>query len=145
MAATSRRNGAPAVLPPELSFEQLSFNPSDLSLLETQEWNSRILATAYGVPAVILNMSLQGGLTYQNPMALMQMWWLTELRTTAKRIADAFTAQMLPRGQWITFDASDITTELDSTSSENDPQLSQVAKASPAQQRPRLTAIGESP
>jgi hypothetical protein len=85
---------------------------------------------------------LQGGLTYQNPMALMQMWWLTELRTTAKRIGDAFSAQMLPRGQWISFDASDITTELDSTSAANDEQLSQVANASPAQQPGRLTAVG---
>jgi phage portal protein BeeE len=144
MAAVANRNGAPAVLGPDLDFESLSFNPKDMALLESQEWNARILATAYGVPAVILNMSLQGGLTYQNPMALMQMWWLTELRTTAKRIADAFTAQMLPRGQWISFDASDITTaELDSESAADDPQLSQVAKASPAQQpQPRLTAIG---
>ncbi len=143
MTATGSRNGAPAVLPPELSFEQLSFNPSDLSLLETQEWNARTLATAYGVPAVILNMSLQGGLTYQNPMALMQMWWLTELRTTAKRIADSFSAQALPRGQWIAFDATDITTEGAATS--DDPQASQVAKATPAQQTPRLTAIGGRP
>lgn len=141
MTATSRRSGAPPVLPPELAFEVLSINPSDLSLLETQEWNSRILATAYGVPAVILNMSLQGGLTYQNPMALMQMWWLTELRTTAKRIGDAFSAQMLPSGQWISFDASDITAELDSQSAANDVQLSQVAKASPAQQPGRLSAV----
>jgi len=141
MTATSARNGAPPVVPPEIKPTEMSFNPSDLALLETQEWNSRVLATAYGVPSVILNMSLQGGLTYQNPMALMLMWWLTELRTTAKRIVDAFTAQMLPRGQWVSVDASDITTELSEESAEDDPQLSQVAKASPADQRP-LTAIG---
>jgi hypothetical protein len=143
MEATAGRNGAPPVLPPELEFEVLSINPSDLALLETQEWNARVLATAYGVPSVILNMALQGGLTYQNPLALMQMWWLTELRTTAKRIVDAFTAQMLPRGQWVSVDASDITTkELTESSAEDDPQLSQVAKASPAQQPRPLTAIG---
>jgi hypothetical protein len=140
MAATARRNGAPPVMPPELRPQQLSFNPSDLALLETQEWNSRILATAYGVPAVILNMSLQGGLTYQNPLALMQMWWLTELRTTSKRIMDAFTAQMLPSGQWVSADASDITTE--AIDADDDEQLSQVAKASPTQQPGRLTAVG---
>ncbi len=140
MDATSRRNGAPPVLPPELGFEALSFNPSDLALLETQEWNARILATAYGVPAVILNMSLQGGLTYQNPMALMQMWWLTELRTVAKRIGDAFSQQMLPRGQWISFDASDITATLDSVSSQNDEQASQPS--TPQTASPQLSAIG---
>ena len=140
MTATSSRNGAPPVLPPELEFETLSINPSDLALLETQEWNARVLATAYGVPSVILNMALQGGLTYQNPIALMQMWWLTELRTTSKRIMDAFSAQMLPRGQWVDQDATDITIE-GSIETEDDPQLSQVAKASPTQQPRPLTAV----
>lgn len=133
----------PPVLPPELDFETISFNPADMALLETQEWNARVIATAFGVPSVILNMALQGGLTYQNPLALMQMWWLTELRTTSKRIMDAFTAQMLPRGQWVAQDATDITVE-GSQEAEDDPQLSQVAKASPAQQPRPLTAIGGS-
>jgi hypothetical protein len=145
MAATSNRNGAPPVLPPELEFVPLSINPADLSLLDTQEWNARVLATAYGVPSVILNMALTGGLTYQNPLALMQMWWLTRLRTRSKRIVDAFTAQMLPRGQWVSQDASDVTVE-GSIEAEDDPQLSDaepptVAAASPG---PRLSAIGGS-
>jgi len=153
MTATSSRNGAPPIIPPEITPTELSFNPSDLALLETQEWNARVIATAYGVPSVILNMALQGGLTYQNPMALMQMWWLTELRTTAKRIGDAFSAQMLPRGQWVSFDASDITSELNADSADNDPQAAanlenefvpSSADASPAQQPARLTAIGGS-
>ncbi len=144
MDKTSSRNGAPPVIPPEITPTEMSFNPSDLALLETQEWNARVIATAYGVPSVILNMALQGGLTYQNPMALMQMWWLTELRTTAKRIGDAFSAQMLPRGQWVSFDASDITTDLTADSAADDEQASQVAKASPVQQTqtPKLAAIG---
>jgi hypothetical protein len=144
MEMAESRNGGPAVLPPDLELEVLSFNPADLSLLDTQEWNARVLATAFGVPSVILNMALQGGLTYQNPLALMQMWWLTELRTTSKRIMDAFTAQALPAGQWVSVDASDITTE--GATASDDPQASQVAKASPAQQpRPTLSAIGGSP
>jgi HK97 family phage portal protein len=141
MDATSRRNGAPPVLPPELSFETNSFNPADLSLLETQEFNAKAIATAFGVPATLLNMALQGGLTYQNPAALGEMWWRFELRTVAKRIADAFTAQMLPRGQWVSFDASDTFAEITEASDEDDVQLSQVAKASPAQQTRPLTAV----
>lgn len=140
MTAVSNRNGAPPVMPPELDFETLSFNPKDLALLDSQEWNARVIATAYGVPSVILNMALQGGLTYQNPIALMQMWWLTELRTTSKRVMDAWTARLLPRGQWVTQDATDITLE-GSIEAEDDPQVSNVAKVSPAQ-TPRLTAIG---
>ena len=142
MTAAASRNGAPAVLPPEITPTEMSFNPSELALLETQEWNSRTLATAFGVPSVILNMALQGGLTYQNPASLGEMWWRFELRQIAKRIADAFTAQMLPRGQWVWFDAADTISPVVEGVEEDDPQLSQVAKASPAQQPAPLTAIG---
>jgi hypothetical protein len=123
----------------------LSFNPSDLALLDTQEFNARALATAFGVPSVLLNMALQGGLTYQNPAALGEMWWRFELRPTATRLANMLSAQMLPAGQWVTFDAADTFLPLDVMSEEDDPTLAEppgVAKASPAQQPRPLTAIG---
>jgi HK97 family phage portal protein len=144
MEATSRRNGAPPVLDPELDFQTLSFNPADLALLDTQEFNAKALATAFGVPSVLINMALQGGMTYQNPAALGEMWWRFELRTVAKRVADAFTAQMLPRGQWVWFDARDTFLPLDEMSDEDDPQASTAAKASPTQQSnpPVLTVAG---
>lgn len=145
MAKTATRAGGVPVLGQGWDFKNSGIDPADMSLLETQEWDARVLATAYGVPSVILNMAMQGGLTYQNPVALMQMWWLTRLRTRAKRIVDAFTAQMLPRGQWVSVDASDITAE-GAIETNDDPQLSQVAKASPAQGPRPLTAIsGGSP
>jgi len=141
MTRTTARNGAPPVLPPEIDFEALSFNPSDLALLDTQEFNAKAIASAFGVPAVMLNMSVEGSHVYQSPQALGEMWWRFELRPTATRIANAFSAQMLPRGQWVTFDAADTFLPLDPMSDDNDPQLSQVAKASPAQQPRPLTAI----
>jgi hypothetical protein len=143
MTATSSRNGAPPVLPPELTFEVLSINPSDLALLETQQWNAMVIATAYGVPGPMLNMALSGGLTYQNPIALMQMWWLTELHVMSKRLMDAWTARLLPRGHQVTQDATDMTVE-GSIEASDDPQAaaSNVAKVSPAQQPGGLTAIG---
>jgi hypothetical protein len=111
-ARTAQRSGAPPILPPELDFAQLSFNPKDLALLENQEFNAVNLASAYGIPAVMLNMTVGGSrgnssLTYQNPGQLGEMWWRFELRPTAKRIADAFTSQALPSGQWVWFDAKD--------------------------------------
>jgi phage portal protein BeeE len=141
MTAAGNRNGAPPVVPPELTPTEMSFNPSDLALLETQQWNAMMIASAYGIPGPIVNMALTGGLTYQNPVALMQMWWLTELSTTSKRIMDAFTAQMLPRGQSVSQDATDMTIE-GSLESDDDPQLSQAAAASPVQSGGRLSAIG---
>lgn len=139
--ATANRGNTPAVIGPDLEFEVLAFDPADLSLLESQEFNAKAIATAFGVPSVLLNMALQGGLTYQNPAMLGEMWWRFELRPTATRIANALTAQALPRGQFVTFDAADTFAALTDLSDDDDPQLSSVAQASPAQQPSRLTAV----
>ena len=121
---------------------QLSINPSDLALLETQEFNARVVASAYGVPAILFNIPMTGGLNYQNPALLGEQWWRFELRPTSKRIADALSAQMLPRGQWVNFEAEDTILPLTPESDVDDPQLSNVAQASPVQSAPTLTAIG---
>jgi hypothetical protein len=140
MTAAGNRNGAPPIVPPELTPTEMSFDPADLALLDTQEFNARAIASAFGVPAMLLNMPVTGGLTYQNPAALGEMWWRFELRTLATRIANAWSAQMLPRGQWVSFDAADTFMPLTEMSDDDDPQASQVAKASPAQ-RPPLAAV----
>lgn len=150
MEAAAARNGAPAVMGPDWDFQVLSFNPKDVQLLESQEFSAKAIMTAFGVPATLMNMSLQGGLTYQNPAALGEQWWRFELRQLATKIVDAFSAQMLPAGQWITVDAADTFAPIDSTSEEDDPAAvpdedvapPQVAKVSPAQARPSLAAIG---
>ena len=122
--ATTNRGGLPPVLPPELDFETLSFNPSDLALLDTQEFNAKMLASAFGVPAVMLNMGVEGSHIYQSPSALGEMWWRFELRNRATQLANALTAQLLPAGQWVTFDAADTFAAIDPGSEEDDPQLS---------------------
>jgi phage portal protein BeeE len=141
MAKTTTRAGGTPVLDTTWRFETSGIDPASLSLLDTQKWDATVIANAYGVPAPILNMALEGGLTYQNPEALMRMWWLTRLRTRSKRIMDAFSSQMLPSGQAVTQDASDITVE-GSVEANDDPQLAPGGKASPAQQPGGLTAIG---
>lgn len=145
----SQRGGAPPVVPPEIQPKQLSFSPADLLLLEAQEFNAKAVAAAFGVPAVMLNLSVEGSHVYQSPAMLGEMWWRFELRPLAKRIADALSAQMLPAGNWVTFDASDtfapITQEgvVGSQSEEDDPQrsISAVASASPTQQNGNGTVL----
>lgn len=139
MSKTSARAGGVPVLGQGWEFKNSGLNPADMALLETQDWDARVICSAYGVPSLALNIPMTGGLTYQNPEALFRMWWLTELRPKAKMIMEAFSANLLPAGQYVTVDASDITTE-GSVESDDDTQQSPVAKASPAQ-RP-LTAIG---
>lgn len=97
--------GVPAVLPPDISFEKLSFSASDLMLIDLQEYDARAIASAFSVPAFMLNLPLEGGLTYQNPETLFEVWWRTELRPAAGRIQRALSANMLPRGSWVEFDA----------------------------------------
>jgi len=97
------RGASPAVLPPDLDFEQLAFSPKDLTLLESREYDSKQIAAAFGVPAPLLNMTLAGGLTYANPAALFDLWWRSELTPAGKRIEAALT-RWLPRGSWVEFD-----------------------------------------
>ncbi len=159
MEKTQTRNGAPPVLPPGLDFETLSWSPKDMALLESQDFNALALATAFGIPAILINMSVGGGrgnssLTYQNPAMLGEMWWRFELRPTAKIIADALTGQALPSGQWVWFEASDTFLPIDPQNTaeaagpfaitEDDTQASAVAQDTPAQspqaQQPAVAA-----
>jgi HK97 family phage portal protein len=102
---TSARRGAPAVLPPDIDYEQLSFSPADLMLLEVQQFDAQVIASAFGVPPYMVNLPLEGGLTYQSPEMLGEHWWRFELLPAATRLHRALSANMLPRGSWVEFDA----------------------------------------
>jgi len=104
-ARVGLRGGAPAVLPPDVTFQQFSFNPKDLLLLESREWDAKQIAAAFGVPAFMLNMDQGGGLNYSNPAMLFDTWWRTELYPVARRIESALSV-WLPRGSWVEFDPS---------------------------------------
>jgi HK97 family phage portal protein len=105
---TALRRGAPAVLPEGLDFETLSYSPADLLLVDVQQFDARVIAAAFGVPPFMLNVPMDGGLTYQSPAMLFEVWWRSELRPMSKVLADALTANMLPRGSWVEFDARDL-------------------------------------
>lgn len=99
------RRAAPAVLPPDVTFNAFQFNPKDLLLLESREWDAKQIAAAFGVPAFMLNMEQAGGLNYSNPEMLFSTWWRTELYPMARRIESALST-WLPRGNWVEFDPS---------------------------------------
>jgi HK97 family phage portal protein len=106
VARATVRRGAPAVLPPEIEFEQLAFSPKDLLLLDAQEFDARVIGAAFGVPPFLLNMPLTGGLTYQSPEMLLETWARTELVPVGVRVSQSLSANMLPRGSWVEFDES---------------------------------------
>ena len=105
-AAVSRRLGAPAVIPAGLELQEiLTVSPKDLMLVESRDWDTRQIAAAFGVPAMLLNVPVEGGLTYQNPAMLADLWWRTELMPTAVKVQRAL-SRWLPRGHWVEFDPS---------------------------------------
>jgi len=104
--AVRRRGGAPAVLPADIELLQtLAISPRDLMLLESREWDARQIAAAFGVPAMLLNIAITGGLVYQAPVQLFDLWWRSELMPAAVKLAEAL-SRWLPRGHWVEFDPS---------------------------------------
>ena len=108
MNRTATRRGAPPVFSEaDFSLEKLSFSVADLMLLDAQKFNAQVLASACGVPAQFLNLPIEGGLNYQSPAMLGEHWWRFKLRTFATAFSQAFSAQMLPAGNWVDFDAKE--------------------------------------
>jgi len=105
VSKTASRRGAPPVFGPDISLEKLSFSVADLMLLDAQKFNAQILAASCGVPALFLNLPIEGGLNYQSPAMLGEHWWRFKLRTFATAFSQAFSSQMLPAGSWVEFDA----------------------------------------
>lgn len=130
--ASNRLPGEPIIMPPdlELAGSNLGFSPTDLQMIEGQEFNARVLASACGVPVFLLNLVLAGGLTYQNPAMLGEFWYRTELHSTCARVARAVSTRMLPRGSSVYFDPSHLTQPLtDQTNLDESP----ADNASPVQ------------
>lgn len=107
LARAGNRNGAPAVVAdPRIAFTLTTpTSPKDMALLETREWDAKQIASAFGVPAFLLNMDQAGGLNYTNPEMLFDMWWKSELMPRASGIGNALST-WLPRGAWVEFDPS---------------------------------------
>src|SRR5215471_2678694 len=103
--AVARRSGAPAVLDQGLDLQTLAFSPKDLMLLELREYDAKQLATAFGVPAFLLNFQQAGGLQYTNPAQLFDLWWRSELMPAAASLETALST-WLPSGNWVVFDPS---------------------------------------
>ena len=104
----SARGAAPAVIPPDVTFQQFSFSPKDLLLLESREWDAKQIAAAFGVPAFMLNLPQADGLNYSNPEMLFTTWLRSELYPKARRF-EAALSLWLPRGNWVEFDPSFLT------------------------------------
>jgi HK97 family phage portal protein len=94
------------VLSGGLDIKALGLTPEDAQLLERMDFDSRNIATAFGIPAPMLNLAMQGaGLHYSSSeMDLRALWQLT-LNPIADNVEQALST-MLPGQQTIRFDES---------------------------------------
>lgn len=96
--------GITRVLSGGLDFRTVGLSPKDLLLLDRIDFDARCIATAFGIPAPMLNLSMEGaGLHYSSSeMDLRALWQLT-LNPIADNIERAF-SEMLPGNQNARFD-----------------------------------------
>jgi len=103
MTARYHSAGAPAVLSGGLEFETLTMSPKDLALLDLLWFDLEMIAAAMGVPAVLVNLPQNNGLTYQSTLMLADWHWRATLRTAAESMSGAMSQWLLPRGSHIEF------------------------------------------
>jgi HK97 family phage portal protein len=101
--AAARRDGAPAVLGSGFDLQPVSFSPEDMALLGLREFDERRIASAFGVPGYLINVSMAQGLTYTNASQLFQHHWTATLRPLAQMISEAWSNWLLPHGTVIEF------------------------------------------
>jgi HK97 family phage portal protein len=101
VAASMRRDGAPAVLGNEWDLETLTLSPKDMALLELREYDERRVASAFGVPPFLVGLSMASGLTYSNAESLFFQHFTSCLRPLANLLCSAWSRWLLPRGQRI--------------------------------------------
>ena len=98
VAASARRDGAPAVLGNDWQFETVSLSPKDMALLDVTEFSQRAICAAFGVPAYLVNVEMTSGLTYANASGIRDQHWAATLRTIANLICSGWSRWLLPRG-----------------------------------------------
>jgi HK97 family phage portal protein len=101
--ASSRRNGAPAVLSGDLELDVMQISPRDLALLDLRIFDETRICVAFGVPGYLVGLPQAEGLVYANASSLFDYHWRATLRPLSQTIAGALSAWALPNGQALEF------------------------------------------
>jgi phage portal protein BeeE len=91
------------VLSGGLDYESVSMTPADMALLDLKYYDQRAICAAFGVPAPMLSVPTENGLTYQTTVMLADWHWRATLRTHSDSIARAMSNWALPRGVTLEF------------------------------------------
>jgi HK97 family phage portal protein len=90
--------GAPAVLSGGIELETVTMSPKDLALLDLMWFDLEMIAAAFGVPSVLVNLPTNNGLTYSTTTMLADWHWRATLRTAVQSFSGPMSTWLLPRG-----------------------------------------------
>jgi HK97 family phage portal protein len=97
--ARSSSLGLPAVLSGGVDFKTLSFDPSQMALLDLSRWNESRIAVLLGVPPFLVGLPSGGDtMTYSNVEQLFDYHWRAGLRPRAEAVMQALSGWALPWG-----------------------------------------------
>lgn len=103
MSARYSALGAPAVLSGGINFETVTMSPHDMALLDLKWFDLEMIAAAFGVPSVLVNLPQNNGLNYSSTIMLADWHWRATLRPAASTIAGPMSRWLLPPGSDIEF------------------------------------------
>lgn len=103
MTARYSSLGAPAVLSGGVEFETLTMTPKDMALLDLKFFDLEMIAAAFGVPSVLVNLPQNNGLNYSSTLMLADWHWRATLRPNAQTFSGAMSRWLLPPGEQVEF------------------------------------------
>ena len=103
VAASRRRDGAPAVIGNAFELKPLTLSPRDMALLEIEEFSERRICAGFGVPGFLVNVATADGMTYSNVTQVYLGHWASTLRPLGQTIAEPWSNWLLPRGSRMEF------------------------------------------
>jgi HK97 family phage portal protein len=90
--------GMPAVLSGGIEWEATQMNPTDMALLDLEQFHESRIALLLGVPPFLVGLPSGGdSMTYSNVNSVFDFHWRAHLRPRAQIVMDALSGWLLPR------------------------------------------------
>src|SRR4029077_11678320 len=90
--------GEPAVLDKGLQWKPSQISPSDMGLVDLENYHACRVASLFDVPPWMLNLPTNDSMTYANVNGQMDFYWRDGLKPKAQFVMSALSGWALPRG-----------------------------------------------
>src|SRR4029077_14986693 len=90
--------GEPAVLDKGLQWKPSQISPTDMALVDLENYHAGRVASLFDVPSWVLNLPTNDSMTYSNVQSQFDFWWRDGLKPKAQFVMSALSGWALPRG-----------------------------------------------